>query len=64
MNLNRQYKIEYVRMFIEKYKLDKHSIISICKLYKEPFSINGRYNAILKWQISALEEKEKEVKHG
>lgn len=51
-------------MFIEKYKLDKHSIISICKLYKEPFSINGRYNAILKWQISALEEKEKEVKHG
>lgn len=60
MKLTRQHKIEYVKMFIEKYKLDKDALISICNLYNEKFSINGRYNAILKWQIAALELKEKE----
>lgn len=57
--IDRKRKEDYIKQFMSTLNLDKSALLVLCQLYKESTGLNGIYNAILKAQISALEEKEK-----
>jgi hypothetical protein len=63
-SIDRKKKEAYIKQFMSTLDLDKSALLALCKLYKESTSLNGIYNAILKAQISALKQKEKEGNNG